>query len=725
MLRMIACSFGILLGLSGVSFAEDAAIPQKPITAEERAHWAFQPLERPSVPTVRDRAWVRNPIDTFIAATLEQNGLRPSPEADRPTLLRRLSFDLTGLPPSPAEIDAFLNDHSADAHEKVVDRLLASPQYGVRWAQHWLDLARYADTDGFEFDQARPNAWRYRDWVVNSLNRDLPYDRFISLQLAGDEIAPDDPDALIATGFNRCYPDMVDLNDQGLRRQNALNDITETAGLVFLGLTIGCARCHDHKFDPIRQADFYRLQAFFTPARFRDDVPLASTPERKTYEKAVAAWQSEIAGLQAEILRIEKPIRDKLAPGLPMGALDDAVAAYNKPESLRRPAEVKLIYELLSRDGRINARDWPRLTGEQWAARRRALLARLEQAEKKRPPSLLTARAIDEAGPNAPATYFLRRGEFTARGPAVQPAFPAVLTAAAPSIRATAESTGRRKTLAAWLTAADHPLTARVMVNRLWQGHFGRGLVGTSSDFGKMGDEPSHPELLDWLAGEFIARGWSLKALHRLIVTSATYRQSSRPPIEKGKDVDPDNHLLARQNRRRLDGEAIRDALQAASGQLNPALGGPGVFPPLPPELTKLSSKGAIWPVSPRVEDRHRRSLYVFVRRNLRYPFFESFDRPDTNASCPRRPVTTIAPQALSLLNSPLSSQAAGALADRTEREAGASLPSRVERAYLLSLGRRPDEPEQALAREFLAGGGSFSDFCLALLNLNEFVYVD
>jgi hypothetical protein len=261
------------------------------------------------------------------------------------------------------------------------------------------------------------------------------------------------------------------------------------------------------------------------------------------------------------------------------------------------------------------------------------------------------------------------------------------------------------------------------MVNRLWQGHFARGLVTTSSDFGKMGDEPSHPELLDWLASEFIARGWSLKAMHRLIVTSATYRQTSRAPARR--DVDPDNRLLSRQNRRRLDGEAIRDTLLAVSGQLNPAFGGPGVFPPLPPELTKLSSKGEVWPVSPKLEDQHRRSLYVFVRRNLRYPFFEAFDRPDTNASCPRRPVTTIAPQALSLLNSPLSGEAALALADRAGREAGAGLAERVDHAHFLTLGRLPDKTERALARDFLASGGSFADLCLALLNLNEFVYID
>src|SRR5262245_45518912 len=339
----------LILGLAASARADEARIPEKPITAEERDHWAFRPPKRPTSPAVKARDRLRNPIDTFITATLESNGLAPAPEAGRTTLLRRLSYDLTGLPPSPEEVDALLTDDSPQAYESVVDRLLASPQYGVRWAQHWLDLARYADTDGFEFDQARPNAWRYRDWVVDSLNRDMPYDRFVNLPLAGDEIAPDDPDGFIATGFNRCYPDMVDLNDQSLRRQNALNDMTETAGLVFLGLTIGCARCHDHKFDPIRQVDFYRLEAFFTPVRFRDDYPLAPTVQRKEYEKAVAYWEESIAKVQSAILRIEKPVRDKHAPGLPMGALDDAVAAYNKAEFDRTPPEVKVVFELLSR----------------------------------------------------------------------------------------------------------------------------------------------------------------------------------------------------------------------------------------------------------------------------------------------------------------------------------------------------------------------------------------
>ena len=276
-----ARSLALLLALAALTSARAENI-DKPITAVERQHWAFQPPKRPAIPRVKETGWVRNPIDAFILATLEENGLTPAREADRPTLLRRLTFDLTGLPPTPDELDAFLADQAPGAYERVVDRLLNSPRYGERWAQHWLDLARYADTDGFEYDAVRPDAWRYRDWVVAALNDDMPYDRFVRFQLAGDEVMPGMPEAIVATGFNRCYPDMVDLNDQNLRRQNALNDITETTGLVFLGLTFGCARCHDHKFDPIRQADFYRLQAFFTPARFRDDLPIEGRAARRS-----------------------------------------------------------------------------------------------------------------------------------------------------------------------------------------------------------------------------------------------------------------------------------------------------------------------------------------------------------------------------------------------------------------------------------------------------------
>jgi hypothetical protein len=718
------CTITILLGSIALGLTATAQVPRTPLASNEKIHWAFQPPSRPAPPDVKNRHWARNPIDRFIAAGAETNALPVAAEAAPATLLRRVSFDLIGLPPTPEEIDRFVNDRTPDAFEKVVDQLLANPQYGVRWAQHWLDLARYADTDGFEFDQARPDAWRFRDWVVDALNRDLPYDQFVKLQLAGDEYAPDDPSAFVATGFNRCYPDMVDLNDQGLRRQNALNDITETTGLVFLGLTIGCARCHDHKSDPISQADFYQLQAFFSAARFRDDYPLGTAQKRRDYERNQAAWRAAIAQIQASILRIEKPIRDRLAPGLPMGALDLAVAAYNKAEGERSPAEVTIIYDLLHRDTRIKANAWPTLLEARPAAEHARLLALLEQVRRAAPPAGPTARGIDEARNHAPPTHLLKRGEFAAKGPIVEPAFPAVLASSPPAIVPLVESTGRRRALAEWLTRPEHPLTARVIANRLWQGHFGRGLVDTPSDFGKLGGKPTHPALLDWLATELIEQGWRLKSLHRLIVTSSTYRLSSKPA--GAPDRDPENHWIAHQNRRRLDGEAIRDALLATSCELNLALGGPPIFPPLPPELTNLSSKGAIWPVSAARRDRQRRSLYIFIRRNLRYPFFEAFDRPDTNASCPRRAVTTTAPQALSLLNSQISQEAARSLAIRVERQEGRGFDAKVELAYLLALGRPPDQAERNLAREFLSNANSsFEEFSLALLNLNEFVYVD
>ncbi len=742
---LIATAFVVgRLALAGISTsASQAGENRRATQPDESAHWAFVPPVRPELPEVRGRNWIRNPIDAFILAGLEEFGLSPAPEADRTTLLRRLSFDLTGLPPTPEEIETFLADTSTHAYEKQVDRLLDSPHYGERWAQHWLDLARYADTDGFEFDQARPDAWRFRDWVVSAFNRDIPYNRFVQLQLAGDELEPGNPEAFIATGFHRCYPDMVDLNDQGLRRQNALNDITETTGLVFLGLTMGCARCHDHKFDPIRQTDFYQLQAFFMPVRFRDDFVLASEGEVADHEAKRQAWNASITAIQAELLRLEAPIREQIAPGLPAGLNDRTRKAFLKAESERSSEEIGLIFEALSRDhstsrkvGNIfleRAADHPIEEGQPghdldreiartWKARSEAL----DQLRKNPPPPLPLARGLDEPGGDVPPTHLLVRGDYESKGPVVEPRVPAFLSKATPTptIQPTTRSSGRRRALAEWLTRPEHPLTARVMVNRLWQEHFGRGIVASPSDFGTMGEPPSHPELLDWLACEFVSRGWSLKAMHRLIVTSATYRQSARLSQTAAK-LDPENMLLWQHRRRRLDGEAIRDAMLAVSGRLNKTMGGPGIFPELPEELMKLSSKGAVWPVSRDEQDRNRRSLYVFIRRNLRYPFFEAFDRPDTNASCPKRAVTTIAPQALSLFNGRIANDCARALAERVLRESGPSEEARIETAYRLALGRRPDTDERRLAMESLRGGLNLTDFCLALINVNEFVYID
>jgi Protein of unknown function (DUF1553)/Protein of unknown function (DUF1549) len=695
------------------------------VTAGE-PHWSFAPPTRPGPPKVKQATWVRNPIDTFILAELEANELVPAKEADRATLLRRLTFDLTGLPPTPQELDAFLNDNCPDAYERVVDRLLASPRYGERWAQHWLDLARFADTDGFEFDQTRPDAWRYRDWVVSALNRDVPYDRFLTLQLAGDEVAPEDPSAIVATGFNRCYPDMVDLNDQGLRRQNSLNDVTETTGLVFLGLTIGCARCHDHKTDPIKIEDFYRLQAFFTPARFRDDLPIASPREKAEYEAQRSAWEEKQGKLRAALNRLEAPVRTAFAPGHPAGLDDETIVAFSRDFSERTARDETLIFEANAKDKRVPKVAWQFALDPSSRALREDMLAKLERYRAEEPPRLPSARGVDEAGPAAPATYLLKRGEFSMKGPEVFPDVPGVLkpVAGSASIEPRSASTGRRAALAAWLARPDHPLTARVIVNRLWQHHFGQGIVATPSDFGVMGAEPSHPALLDWLAHELPRRGWRLKEMHRLMVTSATYRQSTRATPE-ALAADPDNELLGRCRRVRLDGEAIRDALLEVSGQLSPTIGGPGVFPELPTELTKLSSKGAVWPVSTTSEERSRRSLYVFIRRNLRYPFFEAFDRPDTNASCPKRSATTIAPQALTLLNSRIAHDSASALARRLSQEAGPGRDDQIRLLFRLAYGRSPDAEESALANRFLERDPSLERLCLAILNANEFVYID
>ncbi len=698
------------------------------ISAFASDHWAFVPPERPEIPEVENQAWVRNPIDAFLLADLEAFEIAPVPEADRTTLLRRLSFGLAGLPPTPKDIEAFLNDDSKEAYEKVVDRLLASPHYGERWAQHWLDLARYADTDGFELDHTRPDMWRYRDWVVEALNNDLPYDRFLTYQMAGDEVAPEDPKAAVATGFHRAYPDMVDMNDQNERRQVALDDIVETTGSVFLGLTIGCARCHDHKFDPIRQLDFYQLQAFFTPSRFNDGFTVATAVEQAEHSRLVNDWRNERAKVQANLIRLEAPAREQIAPGLPPKLNDREQAAFEKPEADRTPEEIALVFEALARDDRIKIKAIQEFLEPETMALRTEALVRLDEIQQAEPPHLPRARVLDESAREAPATHLLIRGQFGQQGPEVLPAFPAILvrseSEAVPEISPRERSTGRRATLATWLTKPDHPLTARVLVNRVWQHHFGRGIVETSSDFGTMGIEPSHPELLDWLATELVAQGWSLKALHRLILTSSSYRMSTRFDSQ-AFEADPENVLFWRQNRQRLDGEAIRDALLAISGLLNPELGGPPVFPELPPELTKLSSKGAIWPVSPDEQDRNRRGLYIFVRRNLRYPFFEAFDRPDTNASCPRRSVTTIAPQALALLNDPLAHKAAKSLADRIAREAGPELADRIDLAYQLTLGRLPDQNERLVAEEFLLTDADWTNFCLAILNINEFVYLD
>lgn len=644
-----------VLSSNAASQSITAALHEDPITESDRDHWAFKPLVRVQPPEVKDAAWAGNPVDRFIAARLQREGLAPMPAADRATLLRRATFDLTGLPPTPEDLDAFLADASADAWDKVLDRLLASPAYGERWAQHWLDLARFAESDGFEFDKVRPEAWRYRDWVIEALNADMPYDEFVRLQLAGDELRPGDAGAAVATGFLLAGPDMPDLNLPEERRHNLLNEMTATVGGVFLGLQVGCAQCHDHKYDPVSQADFYRLRAVF------------------------------------------------------------------------------------------------------------------EGAELFKPHSF--GRVMHEPSGQASPGRLMVRGDFRRPGPEVQPGFPRIANpwndAVAPP-SSDAPSSGRRTALARWLSRGDHPLALRVIVNRVWQQHFGQGLVSTASDFGVMGSWPAQPELLDWLATELPAQGWSLKRLHKLLLGSVAYRQASRPASpdwsaedaaaaqrswRRSKEADPRNELLARMSRRRLEGEAIRDAMLAASDSLSPRRGGPGVMAPLPEELIATLLKGQ-WQASQDEEDCRRRSVYLMAKRNLRYPLFDAFDRPDALSSCARRDRSTTAPQALVLLNSEFSLEQARRLAGYLLSRAGSDAEAQIALCYRRVLSRSPTVEEAGAARALLVGEATrlreegraaeqlalpwplvtsvdpyqataLVEFCLAMFNTNEFVYVD
>jgi hypothetical protein len=757
-----AVSLGLALvlaigsGLGLVSaFAASPGGPPEPIwTAEQRQHWSFLPPTRPEPPLVKREGWVRNPIDRFILSQIEQFGLEPAAEADRGTLIRRLRFDLTGLPPTPEEVDAFVADRRPDAYERLVDRLLDSPQYGERWGRFWLDLARFAESDGFKSDKTRPLAWRYRDWIIQALNADLPYDRFVALQLAGDELEPTRTEAFIATGFNRNWPFEDNNKVPGLSRQLMLEDMTDTTASVFLGLTVGCARCHNHKFDPISQKDYYRFQALFAASAPKDDFALISPFEQALLGSVEAEHKARIDQIRRQIESIEKPYRAAL--------LKDKLAEL--PEEVRKafatePEERSAFQEdLLQKHAKqmsvpAQALESAMAPAERqlWAGRTREM----KQLLKETPQDPPMASGMTDEGSKPPPVFLLQKGNYASPGEEVGPGFLSVLGPtsldAPPSVSASSRTSGRRKALADWLTRPDHPLTARVMVNRLWQGHFGRGIVATPSDLGTQGAAPTHPALLDWLATEFIARGWSLKAMHRLMVTSATYRQSS-VASERTLDEDSENELFTRMFRRRLEGEAVRDALLAVSGELDRRVGGPSVFPDLPPGI---ETRGG-WTRSASAADRNRRSIYVFVRRNLKYPLFDAFDAPDSNTTCSERNVSVNAPQALMLLNSGLVLDQARAFAGRVLAESSSrhDLPALVERAYRLALGRRPDANELKRGVTFLeeqpallsaragsaksldlprpmpdgqdpASAAALVDFCHVLLNLNEFVFVD
>jgi hypothetical protein len=764
------------------------------LTSKDRSHWSFKKLDSPKPLKVRDQDWVRNPIDAFILAKLEQSGLKPSPPADRPTLLRRVTFDLTGLPPTAEEVQAFCRDKSADAYSKVVDRLLASPHYGERWAQHWLDIVRYADSNGYEIDAERSHAWRYRDYVIQALNADKPYDQFVREQLAGDLLARDKQgqeniDLLVAAGFNRCGPvHLVSGNiDPDVSRYEILTEMTGAIGSVFLGMTIGCARCHDHKFDPISQGDYYRLQAFFAASQPKE-VDIATAAEKESTAKKRADVEAPLAKLEKQIADLEAPYRARLTEEK-KDALEPAIReALAVEEKKQTPEQKKLVEQAkpllqISWDEVLHALSPPD------RERRAKLRGEAHQLEARLPPPLPQAWTLEDG--SATPTFLLKRGNFKNKGRKMEPAYPRVLYEKAsggrepPDNKASegseprdntaadgGESSGGSRTplaqegltksadrlaLANWLTNSDHPLTARVMVNRLWQHHFGKGLVRTPNDFGIRGEKPTHPELLDWLAREFIDHRWSMRHMHRLMVLSNTYQQASKatPAIRR---LDPENRLLSRMNRVRLEGETIRDAMLAVTGELNTARGGPPIRVPLEPEVYDLifteGEPDNLWPVDLDPRQHTRRSIYLFAKRNVHLPLLETFDQPDTLSSCPVRSTSTFAPQALIMLNGPFVQERSQRFALRLLKDVKNRPQDLIQAGYRSALGREANETEIANGQLFLTGqadlirdllrarhqvatpsplpesidpaeASALADFCLALLNANEFIYID
>jgi len=702
--------------LTGVCLAPSASGAG---AAELPPDWAFRRFTRPTVPP----SAYANPIDAFLAVKLAGKGLRFAPEADRRTLIRRLSLDLLGLPPTPEDVEAFVADPAPDAYEKLVEKYLAAPQFGERQAVWWLDVVRFAESDGFRADDPRPHAWRYRDYVIRSFNADKPFDRFVKEQLAGDELYPGDADALVATGFLRHFPYEFNAVDVELKRQDMLNDLTDTTAAAFLGITIGCARCHDHKTDPVTQEDYYRLQAFFA-GFWPVEVPLATAAERADYERKLAAWLQRTAELRAAIDELERPVREKVMLKERARFPEEYARLLDVPPEQRTPLEAqlaRLVGLQVYKRTKVTAAQIRPADRDRWEGLSRQLAA----WETERPPELPTAMAMTDL-PVPPPTRLLKRGNWrTPAGRELSPGFIAAIDDRDAEVTPTGRTPGRRAALARWIASRDNPLTGRVIVNRLWQHHFGTGLVATPGDLGATGERPTHPELLDWLAVELIDHGWSLKHIHRLIVTSRAYRQTARS--DAGATADPGNTLLWKFPRRRLDGETLRDALLAVAGRLNLKAGGPSVFPELPPELLKTAPQ---WKVTPDPAERDRRSVYVFVKRNLRYPLFALFDAPDRVETCSRRFTTTTAPQALTLLNDPVVLGLARSFAARVTKEAGTDPARVVDRAFRIALGRPPSTEEHAVALAFLeqhptTAAEALTDLCHALVNLNEFLYVD
>ena len=730
---------------AGAKGPEDAKLPaggrkELVVTPADREHWSFQPLREVALPQVRDAAWVRSPVDPFVLARMEKEGAKPRPVLDARRLTRRAYFDVIGLPPE---------NSAAPSYEALIEELLGRPQFGERWARHWLDVARYADSNGQEADQDRPTAYHYRDFVIHAFNTDLPYDTFVRWQIAGDEIEPGHSQAIAATGFLTAGPHTVldvPMEEEKLRnRYNELDDIVSTFGTSLLGLTLGCARCHDHKYDAIPSRDYYRLMAAFHNGD-RAEVPLASLQDREQYQRQKGDWDRALAiadgKLQAWLKENRAPIEstirgekiDKLALSDEQKVILRALPQSNDAKAIAKKHEK----ELAVAEGEIQSR-----MSERQRAEWQALGAAVSKLRDQQPKSLATAFAYRDFGPAPRTTWLFRRGDFQKQEEEVKLGFLSVLTGQkSPEIywedarqnRGLKESSYQRKAVADWITDTKQgagALLARVIVNRIWQHYFGEGIVRTASDFGVQGERPSNPELLEWLANDLVAHNWKLKRIHHLILTSAAYRQSLAAP-------------------RRLEAEIIRDSMLAVSGKLNRQVYGSAFKPPIAPEAMVARNLKDGYPANVQESaDTNRRSIYMFHKRVVPYPLLQTFDAPDAQQACGRRDQTTVAPQALALFNDPFVRARADDFANRVlaaevagEKAGDSDWKAIVVVAYKLALGREPSEAESAASIAFLQSQlrsrrergakqpgiekrQALADFCQALFSLNEFIYID
>lgn len=760
--------------------AEPEKLDANYFTEEERSHWAYQPLAQPAVPKVSSRKFkIQNPIDAFVAEKLQDNRLTFSPEADKATLIRRATFDLTGLPPTPAEVDAFLTDTAPDAYERLIDRLLASPHYGERWGRHWLDVAGYADSEGITpTDAVRKYAWKYRDYVINSLNEDKPFNQFIVEQMAGDEmvkppyknLSPADLEKLTATGYLRMAPDPTGSGapDQKLARNQVVTDTVKIVSTSLLGMTVGCAECHDHKHDAIPQSDFYRMRAIFEPAYDWKNwkTPNARLISLMTDDERAEAAKVEVEAKKLDAERLKKQdefITEILEQELAKkeeGLREPLRTAYRTVAAKRTPEQVKL---LKAHPTVMNLTPGSLYLYEQKKADELKKMADEAAKVRAQKPKEDFVSALTEPGGKLPVTQIFYRGDVDQPKAAVKPGDLMVLASLRkvelPDNDEALTSSGRRLAFAQELTDGHHPLTTRVLVNRIWLHHFGRGLVNTPGDFGTHGETPSHPELLDWLANEFVKEGWSAKKLHKLIMTSTTYRQASTRDAKKER-VDGENRLLWRMNVKRLEAEEIRDSLLAVSGKLNPKMYGE----PVP---IKEDESGQVvvgidtnddagrpsGKVIPMDGEEFRRSLYIQVRRSKPVGLLETFDVPSMEPNCTQRNASTVAPQSLALMNGEFTLEQAKSFAERVEKEAGAELDAQVEQAWKIAFAESPSMAEVMKAKAFLdkqsqhfaanpppqptpakgktappaptAQHLALESFCQVLISANRFLYVD